>query len=348
MIDFFQNDTDENRQSLLTRARKVALSAMQQYDLAWKSIRFIQLSDSITYKIETNPGTSYLLRIHSDRWSEAEIRSELAMLEALNKSDDLNVPEGLASRNGSFVLEMDTEDGYRRPYVTLMRWVEGEHHNGEFTDSCVYNMGVMMGRLHDAAACFVPTSDFVRPAWGSESFRQEIAKLERYYSCFLSDEAWGKYQAAAEKILSELAIMHQTAHNYGLIHGDLHTGNIVFDGDEPRPIDFGRCGYGHYLYDIASTLIGLYPKHRRILIEGYESVRKLEAGYARQLDCFFIMVMIGNYSHHASDSRETSSLIDQQQYAQALIGQFLKDQPFLFDAIEPVEIDRSAIGGSLL
>lgn len=33
MIDFFQYDTDEKRRSLLVRARKVALLALQQYDL---------------------------------------------------------------------------------------------------------------------------------------------------------------------------------------------------------------------------------------------------------------------------------------------------------------------------
>ncbi|WP_042169507.1 phosphotransferase enzyme family protein [Paenibacillus gorillae] len=346
MIDFFQNDTDENRQSLLVRARKVTLSALLLYDVEWKSIRFIQLSDTITYKVETDTETSYLLRIHSDRWSEAEIRSELALLQALSKSEDLNVPEGLASRNGSYVVEIDTEAGYRRPYVTMMKWIEGEHGSGGFTDNCVYNIGVMMGRLHEAAARFVPPSDFARPAWGADSFSREMVKLEQYYSCFLSEEAWGKYQKAAEKVLSELAVMQQTEHNYGLVHGDLHTGNIVFSGDEPRPIDFGRCGYGYYLYDVASTLLELYPKHRWALIQGYESVRKLEAGYVRQLECFFIMCMIGNYSHHSSDSRETSGLIDEQPYAQAYIGQFLKGHSFLFDTIEPVEIDRSPIGGT--
>ncbi|MFF2092233.1 phosphotransferase enzyme family protein [Paenibacillus sp. NPDC058174] len=348
MIDFFQNDTDENRQSLLGRARKVALLALQQFDVEWTGIRFIQLSDTITYKIETDTAACYLLRIHSDRWSELEIRSELALLHVLNKSEDLNVPEGLESRDGSYVVKINTESGYRQPYVTMMKWVEGEHGSGEFTDSTVYNIGVVTGRLHEAAARFTPPSDFVRPAWGADSFRKEMVKLKQYYSCFLSEEAWGKYQMAAEKVLSELAVMQQTEQNYGLIHGDLHTGNIVFIGDEPLPIDFGRCGYGYYLYDVASTLLGLHPEHRRILIQGYESVRKLEAGYVQQLECFFIMVMIGNYSHHCSDPRETSGLIDEQQYAQAYIGQFLNGQPFLFDVIEPVEIDRSAIGGSLL
>ncbi|MNH92228.1 homoserine kinase [compost metagenome] len=338
MLDFFRYDTDENRRSLLARARKVALSALQQYDLEWERVQFIQLSDTITYKIETAAAKGYLLRIHSDRWSKEEIRSELALLRELNKSDDLHVPEGVVSSDGSYVLEIHTEEGYRPAYVTMMRWTEGEHGNGDLTDSCAYQMGVMMAKLHEAAIHFNVSSEFVRPVWGADSFKSKIAKLEQYYSCFLSEEAWKSYQAAAEKIVSELAVMHRDDHNYGLIHADLHMGNMVFKDDHPYPIDFGMCGYGYYLYDMAATLLGLYPKHRWKVVEGYKSIRMLEIDYVRHLECFFVMCMIENYCHHASDPRETASLMDEQQYAQAYIREYLSGQTFLFQVIEPLEI----------
>jgi Ser/Thr protein kinase RdoA (MazF antagonist) len=339
MYDFFRFDTDEERRSLLVRARKVALLAIQQYELEWEHIQFIQLSDTITYKIETNSAKSYLLRIHSDRLSKKEIRSELILLQALNKLDDLTVPEGVVSFDGSYVLEIDTEKGYKRPYVTMMQWIVGAHASGDFTDSCANKMGILMGKLHEAAASFVSPPDFVRPIWGAESFNREMAKLERYYTCFLSEKAWKSYQAAAEKVVSELTAMHRNDHNYGLIHADLHIGNIVFKDDQPYPIDFGRCGYGYYLYDMAGTLVGLRPKHRWMFIQGYMSVRKLEADYVRYLECFFVMFMIENYCHHSSDPRETAGLIEEQQYAQAYIREYLNDNQFLFEVIEPVKMN---------
>jgi Ser/Thr protein kinase RdoA (MazF antagonist) len=339
MKDFFQFDTNENIQALLARARKVALAAIQQYDLEWESIRFIQLSDTITYKIETTANKSYLLRIHSDRLSKEEILSELAWLQTLNKSIDLTVPEGLASSEGSYVLEIETDEEYRRPYVTIMQWVEGEHASEIITESQAYNMGVMMGHLHEANESFGPPADFVRPVWGKDSFRNEMSMLEQYYTCFLSEKAWKSYQAAADKIISQIEVMHPHHNNYGLIHGDMHSGNVVFNNDLPYPIDFGRCGYGYYLYDLASTLLELSPKNRISLIKGYESVKELGPDYALHLECFFIMVMIGNYCHHSSDPRETANLIDEQPYAQAYISKYMNDTPFLFDRIEPVEID---------
>lgn len=339
MNDFLRFDTDEERRALLIRARKVALSAIQKYDLEWDNIQFIQLSDTITYKIETSTDNNYLLRIHSDRLSREEIRSELLLLQALNKSKDLNVPEGMANCDGIYVLDIETETGYRRPYITMMRWIEGEKAVGEFTDSQAYNMGVLMSRLHAAAKDFNPPSDFVRPTWGVESFKREMDKLERYYERFLSEEGWKLYQDAAEKVVSQLTTMHPSEHNYGLIHADLHTGNMVFEDNQPYPIDFGRCGYGYYLYDMAGTILELWPKHRWMLIQGYESIRKLETDYIRDLECFFVMFMIENCCHHASDPRETTSLIEEQKYAQAYIREYLNGNPFLFEVVEPVNVD---------
>ncbi|NGZ76685.1 hypothetical protein GYN08_15275 [Saccharibacillus sp. VR-M41] len=44
--------------------------------------------------------------------------------------------------------------------------------------------------------------------------------------------------------------------NHGLIHGDLHTGNFVFRGYDPFPIDFGRCGF-----DMIAIMIENYAHH---------------------------------------------------------------------------------------
>lgn len=188
MLDFFQLDTDKERRLLLARARIVALTALQRYEIEWERIQFIQLSDTITYQIETSMQQRYLLRIHSERCSKEEICSELALLQALTQSEGLNVPEGVAGKDGSYVMEIDTEMGYRRPYVTLMRWVEGQHAS-EMTDNQIYRMGAMMGRLHESAARITLPPGFTRPEWGVDSFAGEMKKLERYYSRFLSEQA---------------------------------------------------------------------------------------------------------------------------------------------------------------
>ncbi|HBU82194.1 MAG TPA: aminoglycoside phosphotransferase [Paenibacillus sp.] len=339
MMTFFQNGTNEELQLLLVQARSVCLRALDQYELAWESVHFIQLSDTITYKIDTALSKSYLLRIHSNQLSKEAIRSELTLLQLLGTSDDLHVPQGVVSRDGSYVLFMEAEEAGMYFYVTMMNWVDGEHMDGnEVNERCSYRMGSMVAKLHEETTCFVPPVDFARPTWGEESFKVDMAKLRRYYTRFLSDQAWKTYQKASRKILSQLADLDQNLQHYGIIHGDLHIGNIVFNDEQPNPIDFGRCGYGYYLYDIANTILGLFPAQRWEFIRGYESVRTLPTNYAEVLESFFIMCMIENYSHHSSDPRETSRIIDEQPYAQACIREYLMNAPFLFNGIEVQEV----------
>lgn len=62
MNDFFQFETEVQRCALLERAKRVAISALQQYNLRWVEIEFIGISDTITYQVKTNLDETYLLR----------------------------------------------------------------------------------------------------------------------------------------------------------------------------------------------------------------------------------------------------------------------------------------------
>ena len=339
MNNIFRMTTEEECRQLLSQARQVALSALQEYDLAWTRICYIQQSDTITFKIETEEDRCYLLRIHINGMSKEVIESELMWLNGLSSCADVTVPTAIVSRAGLYVVEVVTDQDVRM-CVTLMKWLEGELSDNGLTDHQVMNAGAMMARLHEAAATFTPPYNFKRPTWGIESFRKEMTRLELYYERFLSKEAWKSYQEAAEKIEIQLTSMKRNERHYGIIHADLHLGNIIFKDDQPFPIDFGRCGYGYHLYDIAGTLVGLHPYQRRLFIQGYESVRELEVDYEQNLSGFFVMFMIENFCHHAPNPRETSSLIEEQPYAQAIIRDYLNGSPFLFNPIELIEIDN--------
>lgn len=332
-MNFFHFESEENRQQLLTRARNVALQAIQQFDIEWEHIRFIQLSATITFKIETSSAGSYLLRIHSDRLTKEKIQSELLYLKELGKSREIIVSEGIPSRDGLYVLEGVAEEGYSRPYVTMMRWIEGEHLSGRSNESQVYSMGVMMGKLHEASARLTMPDFFVRPHWGTASFEQDVTKLTRFYSRFISESSWELYQRAIAKIVHQIDGMSHTDQVYGLIHGDLHSGNVIFHQEVPYPIDFGRCGYGHYLYDLAAAMLEMNPERRLLYIQGYESIRPLGKDYVRDLECFFIKIMIENYCHHSSNPHEIPGLIDEQKYAQAYLKEYVEDRSFLFKTI---------------
>ncbi|AFC31296.1 aminoglycoside phosphotransferase [Paenibacillus mucilaginosus 3016] len=239
----------------------------------------------------------------------------------------------MTAPSGERAVSIELEDGHCCS-ASLMRWVEGAPASGRLTREQIFREGVLLAKLHKASQDAGLTGHPNRPVWGEDSFREAVSRLDAFHECFLSEAEFELYRAAAERIVSWIGRLEKHPAAYGFVHGDLHQGNIVFEGEEPRAIDFGRCGSGFYLYDIAHTILGLYPAQRELVLHGYESLRPLEAHWLPALEHFTIMVLIENYSHHAPDPRETEGLRAEQPYAQTMLKRFLSERPFLFQSLE--------------
>jgi len=74
----------------------------------------------------------------------------------------------------------------------------------------------------------------------------------------------------------------------GLIHADLHFGNLLVHQGQLVAIDFDDCGYGFHAYDLAIPLVSLeyyaklqkskdmYRNSRAALFAGYRSIERLD------------------------------------------------------------------------
>ncbi|MBP3963235.1 phosphotransferase enzyme family protein [Paenibacillus lignilyticus] len=329
----FLMDTESNRHYTLKHTKQAALSAMQHYEIEWSSIHFIQISEHATFRVDLGDGEKLLLRIHPATKTRSETASELEWLANL-RHKGLIVPVAISNHEGEFITNVESREGLRY-YATLLKWVEGETiPKGMLTTANIHHLGEMMARLHETSADFRPTSGFVRPTWGSKSFKKDWEHLNSHYKHFISEESIAVYAQAAVRVSNHLdALETQERDDYGMIHADLHIGNIVYHHGEPFPIDFGRCGFGFHLYDIAQSIMGLHPAQRELFIEGYRKVRHLSEAAMPILESFFIMSMIEAYSFHAENELETEGLIEEQPYAQALLSAYMNGDPFLFQSL---------------
>ncbi|WP_337103334.1 phosphotransferase enzyme family protein [Paenibacillus sp. YIM B09110] len=317
----------------MKQTKQAALNALLKYEVDWSSIHFVQISEHVTFRIVTEKGNQYLLRVHPASQQIEEIASQLEWLSAL-ESKGLILPVAVPNRSGICVTDVVTCDGLKC-YSTLMSWIEGERLEKEsLTEEAIRKMGTMMANLHEASTTFNPSASFVRPFWGSQTFKRDWEHLRLNYKHFISDGAFELYTKAANKVADCLSTFSSHVRNYGMIHADLHIGNVVFRYDEPYPIDFGRCGFGYHLYDIAQSIMGLHPSQRAYFIEGYEKIRDMDDEAIPKLETFFIMAIIEAYSFHAENSLETEGLIEEQPYAQAILRAYLNGDPFLFQQLD--------------
>lgn len=333
MNNGFRIDTEVSRRQTLKEVKQAALRALAEYEADWHSIHFIQLSEHGTFRIECDGGDQFLLRIHSGNKPREAALSELEWLAAL-KSKNVALSEPVANRAGVFITDTATNDG-QRFYATLLKWTEGNFlGRGEHTEESLRKIGAMMAKIHEASLDFKPSVGFSRHTWDIRSFRRDWEHLRAHRRSFISDQDFELYVAAFAKAIEQIETFGIDKQNYGIIHADLHIGNIVFQQGEPYPIDFGRCGFGYHLYDIAQATMGLEPPQVVFFMEGYTRIRKLEDDAFAKIESFLIIAIIEAYSFYAESGADTEMLIDDQPFAQAMLKAYLNGTPFLFEQPE--------------
>jgi len=77
-----------------------------------------------------------------------------------------------------------------------------------------------------------------------------------------------------EELIDIINSLDISGDQFGIIHSDLHPGNIHFDGNQPTFFDFDHCAYGWRAYELVMTET-MPDEQKAELFKGYESVRPL-------------------------------------------------------------------------
>jgi Ser/Thr protein kinase RdoA (MazF antagonist) len=134
------------------------------------------------------------------------------------------------------------------------QWIDGESVDGEeWTADFFRRAGETMGRIHFASKLYPEArKPCRRPAWDEEDhFEQHIRHFPPALSRLGDD---------ARALLRRLRQLPTDRDCYGLLHGDMNTGNLLC-GDKMWVIDFENCYYGWFVDDIAASLY--YTAHDR-------------------------------------------------------------------------------------
>jgi Ser/Thr protein kinase RdoA (MazF antagonist) len=279
----------------LRRLRGLAAGLTRKYGLAGSSLVFLNCSRQTNYKVISRKDQSYLLRIHwPERTDPGEVLSEFAWLRAINSETSLRVPDPFPDLDGNDVplLALGPETG--QVPCSMTRWVDGRpliRRYGPGPDA-LRRVGAMLARIHVHGRTWEPPSDFRRPRWDWEGVLGSRSPFHPDAGAgILHDECSELFDEASLRARRTMASLGEDPEVFGLIHGDLIQVNYVFHEGEARAIDFGDCGFGPYLYDMAVTLFGLWGldekgRQRRAFLEGYREIRPLSQGHESLLNTF--------------------------------------------------------------
>lgn len=218
-------------------------------------------------RLETESG-HYVLSV-CDEKEMAEISLLCNVLGYLEKHD-FPTTRAVATRDGSYCID------YRGKPLYLKGYIDGRVIEQLGPDQ-LFEVGAVLARLHD-----------IPPYPG----------LPQHFSygleCF--DELRGNVVAASYyQWLSECRERVEAARNVslprGFVHGDLFFDNMVFaDGRLVALLDFEEACHYYRIFDIGMTAVGCCAPGgsfsvdmTRALIDGYQSIRKLEAEERRLL-----------------------------------------------------------------
>ncbi|MBH8552293.1 phosphotransferase [Nostocaceae cyanobacterium CENA357] len=318
----------------------ITKAALNQYGVTQEQRSFLGHSGSLTFCIETQE-EKFLLRIHQaisrhqdDVWHRPEvIESELLWLAALHRDTVVVVQEPIKNLQNRWVTQVVVDESKEVFYCSLLRWIDGNVLNTERTPQQAYQLGSLLAQLHQHSNQWQLPQNFVRPIYDKNRFQAALLALHPAVSQkLISAEDYSVLEAGVCRVQDMIGTLGQTQNNWGVIHADLHDGNYLFHNEELRPIDFARCGFGYYLYDVASSLQYLHPAVRSSFFEGYQVSRELPENYVQITEGFFIMALIDVLSFHVNNPEEHEGLSGTvKDVAKKHIPLYLQGRSFLFD-----------------
>ena len=257
------------------------LSAL--YGLEDVRCRLYRRSMSDTYLV-TAGDERYFFKVGIyGRHDRAAVEAEVAFAQDLCDAG-ISVAAPLARCDGVVMSEIRAPEGIR--YGILYRAVMGEEPK-ETNLAHSRQFGMLAAQIHDWA----DRSGRAYNRWHLDEdylIRDPIRAMEPYLKHRPADLAY--LRQLGEDLIAELyALLSKRLPEYGLCHGDLHTGNARFDRNGRLVFfDLDSCGYGWRaldigVYRVSYDWMGLSRECRETkdhfwaaFLEGYREVRALQ------------------------------------------------------------------------
>jgi len=255
--------------------------ALAHWGFEGANVDLVAARENAVYRVDWK-GQSFALRLHRQGYrTKQELLSELDWMAHLS-ANGVSVPEPRPSANGAKLVIVDGTQ------VDVLSWLSGGTLDEFWSDmdaptrrKTLHQLGVQMARLHEISDAWPGAAQCTRPHWNKDGFVGSAPLWDRFWEnpklTPVQKELLIAFRDRADQDLEALA----PNLDYGLIHADLCSQNIMVDNDVLYMIDFDDGGFGFRLFEIVTALVRHradpdYEALKSNLIAGYHSVRPLD------------------------------------------------------------------------
>ena len=288
--------TGDPQEAVLRGYDPFARAALEPFGFpADAHVALLSLSENATYRID-DPAASRtaVLRVHRTGYhAPGAVASELAWLQALRADEGLQTPAVYRAADGREVVDVTVGDLTRQ--TVLFEWLAGtEPHEDHLTEKFEL-LGEICARMHRHARAWRRPAGFVRFDWD--------------FDCCVGDTPrWGRWQdgvgigkqelatltAAAALLRRRLDAYGRGPDRFGLIHADVRLANLLVDGADIQVIDFDDCGFGWFMFDLATAVSFIehdprVPELCDAWVRGYRRVMPLAEPDVAEIPTFVLL-----------------------------------------------------------
>jgi Ser/Thr protein kinase RdoA (MazF antagonist) len=267
-----------------------AREAVKAFPIEVASLELVSVSENAIFRVtDGRDGEAYVLRLHRPGYHTLEeLNSERIWTRALAEAG-VAVPIPLTTNDGDDYVCVPVPDLRQERQAGMTRWIEGEllsdslENNTEVAvaEHRFEQLGAIEAAMHDQSSGWRPPAAFQRhhvdadglmgeaPFWGPFWEHPALTRAER-----------GLFLQARERIRGAMVRYGKRPATYGVIHADLHPGNLLAAGEALTVIDFDDSAFGWHVYDIAVALFHQqrspqFDAIQRAFLRGYQARRAL-------------------------------------------------------------------------
>lgn len=270
----------------------VIKESIKKYNVSFEKVKRLGGFENFIYEYEKD-GQEYVIRfVHSQHRSFNLVFAELEFIDYLDKNG-ANVSTVVRTIDNELLFKVPAQEGY---YFTVCVFTKAKGtfvKKEDITNDFIEMFGKEVGKLHKLTKIYNPKHK--REQFYEENFIDiGIRHLGEEHQ-FVIDRA--------KEITEKIKGYSQDKDSYGLIHTDLHFGNMYYDGKELTFFDWDDASYKHFISDIAIIIFYTYGmgtgtdkqiEDKTIdfltsFMKGYEQENHLDVSWFRKLNDYFML-----------------------------------------------------------